>query len=168
MDLPDYLKQLYEYNYWANHRVLSVAETLTEQQLFEEQGFSWGSIYAVLLHMMGARWLWLRRWQGESLKSLPEQKDFPDLFAILNQWTLINNDVNAFIAAQTTKSLQTEVSYKSTAGKPYKLPLWQMMIHVASYDTFCRGEVSTMFTLVNANFPEVDWIQYFLEKSGQK
>ena len=37
MNLADYLKELYEYNYWANNRYLAVAETLTEEQLFRKQ-----------------------------------------------------------------------------------------------------------------------------------
>ena len=54
MNLKDYLIELYAYNYWANKRYLAVAETLTEEQLFHNQGHSWDSIQAVLVHMMNS------------------------------------------------------------------------------------------------------------------
>jgi uncharacterized damage-inducible protein DinB len=60
MNLPAYLQQLYNYNYWANGRLLDAAEALTEDQLYRQQGHSWGSIHGVLLHMMNAEWIWLR------------------------------------------------------------------------------------------------------------
>jgi uncharacterized damage-inducible protein DinB len=37
MELKQYLETLYDYNYWANKRYLTVAETLTEEQLFRKQ-----------------------------------------------------------------------------------------------------------------------------------
>lgn len=37
MDL-NYLVELYEYNYWANKRYLTVTETLSEEQLFPQTG----------------------------------------------------------------------------------------------------------------------------------
>ena len=37
MHLPD-IHTLYEYNYWANHKLLDVVETLTEEQFTKDSG----------------------------------------------------------------------------------------------------------------------------------
>ena len=65
MQLTDYLQHLYDYNYWANKRYLSVAESLTEEQLFRKQGHSWDSVHAVLVHMLSSERMWPMRWRGE-------------------------------------------------------------------------------------------------------
>ena len=40
MSIKTYFDDLYDFNYWANHRYLKAAEALTEEQLFRKQGHS--------------------------------------------------------------------------------------------------------------------------------
>jgi uncharacterized damage-inducible protein DinB len=168
MDLAETIRQLYDYNYWANRRYFTAAEALTEQQLRRSQGHSWDSIYAVLLHMLSAEWIWLRRWNGESPRSLLRPEDFPDLPAIRKRWDGLEMEMRAFVAAQTGASLQKELAYTNTRGENFHLPLWQMMLHVANHNTHHRGELAAMFALMNVPHPEDEAYHYFLEASGQK
>jgi uncharacterized damage-inducible protein DinB len=63
MELKSYLEELYEYNYWANKRYLTVAESLNEEQLFRKQGHSWESVHAVMVPMMSSERMWPQRWR---------------------------------------------------------------------------------------------------------
>ena len=40
MSIKTYFDDLYDFNYWANHRYLKAAEALTKEQLFRKQGHS--------------------------------------------------------------------------------------------------------------------------------
>jgi len=168
MDVSEYLPLLYDYHYWANNRILAAAAGLTAEQLHYQQGHSWGSVYGILLHMLNAEWIWLRRWHGESPTAFPGPADFPTLAVIRERWADVESEMRTFVAAQTPQSLQAEVSYTTTIGATYRLRLWQMMAHVPNHGTHHRGELAAMFTAMHTPHPEEDWVHYFLEQSGQR
>jgi uncharacterized damage-inducible protein DinB len=117
--------------------------------------------------MMSAEWIWLRRWQGESPKAMLAPQDFPTLEALYANWSEVEAELQAFVAAQTEESLLRTVAYTNTKGRMYALPLWQLMAHLANHGTHHRGELAAMFALLDAPHPEEDWYLYFLSKSGQ-
>lgn len=168
MDLPAYFTSLYDYNDWANRLYLDAALALPGDEVIRPLGHSWGSIQGVLLHMMSAEWMWLRRWSGESPRSFPSTADFPTLSAIAEHWTAQEAEVRAFIASHTTESIQREFTYTNTRGRTFHLPLWQALAHVSNHNTHHRGELAAMFASLNAPHPEEEMNQYFLEQSGQK
>lgn len=168
MDIKAYLKQAYDYTYWANQRYLTVAETLTDDQLHQKQGHSWGDVHSVLVHMMSSETVWLKRWRGESPKSHLDPKDYPTLALLKTVWAEIEKEMRAFIDAQTAESLQAEITYSNFKGETFHVPLWQMLMHAANHETHHRGELAAMFALMNVSHPEEEAIQYFLNLSGQK
>ena len=167
MNLPEYFVQLYDYTFWANARMLDAAEQLSPEQLFQEHGQSWGSVHGVLVHMLSAEWIWLRRWLGESPKAVLDPGDFPTLSALRARWRGNEDELRRFVAGQSQGSLQRLVTYTNTMGLAYTLPLWQLMAHAANHATHHRGELAAMFAMLEAPHPEDDWYRYFLEKSGQ-
>src|SRR5512134_3374841 len=103
MELKSYLEHLYDYNYWANHRYLAVAETLTEEQLFRKHGHSWDSVHAVLVHMMSSERMWPQRWKGQKASTL-DPKDFPSIISVREYWADVEKSLLAFVAEQTEES----------------------------------------------------------------
>ena len=167
MLLKDYLQELYEYNYWANKRYLAVAETLTEEQFFHKQGHSWDSVHAVLVHMMSSERMWPQRWRGETGTFL-DFKQFTSAASIREYWVGVEENMRTFLAEQTEESLQRAVTYTNPKGETFTLPLWQMMVQPPNHNTHHRGELASMFALMNIAHPEEEIVQYFLIKSGQR
>ena len=168
MDLPEYLRQLYDYHYWANHRILTAAEHLTAEQLHRQQSQSWGSVHGTLLHMTNAEWIWLRRWKGESPQVFPGPDAYPILAALREHWNEVEAEMLAFVAAQTQSSLQRVLTYTTTGGQAHNLILWQAMAHVPNHGTHHRAELAAMFAFMDIPHPEDDLNRYFLEKAGEK
>jgi uncharacterized damage-inducible protein DinB len=168
MQLKQYLQDLYDYTYWANHRYLTVAESLTGEQLHHIQGHSWGDVHAVFVHMLSSEWVWMQRWNGTSPKAHLNKDDFPTLTAVKERWAEVEAGMRAFIGAQTEESLQSVIKYHNFSGETFRVPLWQMLMHVANHETHHRGELAAMFALMNVAHPEEEVIQYFLDRSGQK
>src|SRR5512147_970398 len=96
MQFKDYLQHLYEYNYWANKRYLTVAEALSEEQLFRKQGHSWDSVHAVFVHMMSSERMWQQRWRGEKGEFL-DPKDFANITSICEYWVDVEKNMRAFL-----------------------------------------------------------------------
>jgi uncharacterized damage-inducible protein DinB len=168
MDLKEYITQVYEYSYWANQRYLKVAESLNRDQLNKPQGHSWGDVHSVLLHMLSSETVWLKRWNGEAPTHHLDPAGYPTVAAVKSAWAQAEADMRAFIGSQTEQSLQAIVAYSNFAGEKFRVPLWQMLMHVANHETHHRGELAAMFAVMQVPHPEDEVIQYFLSVSGQK
>jgi uncharacterized damage-inducible protein DinB len=167
MQLKTYLEDLYDYNYWANKRYLAVAQTLTEEQLFRQQGHSWGSIHATLVHMMSSERMWPQRWKGEKGSTL-DPKEFPSMEKVQEYWVDVEKNLRAFLAGQTEESLLHKITYTNPKGETFTLPLWQMVVQPPNHNTHHRGELAAMFALMEVPHPEEEIVQYFLITSGQR
>ncbi|MCE7963585.1 MAG: hypothetical protein DYH05_13995, partial [Acidobacteria bacterium ACB1] len=65
MNLAD-IKRLFDYTEWANALAMDAATRLSDEELRHDFGISHKSIFGTLLHMAGAEWIWLERWNGRS------------------------------------------------------------------------------------------------------
>ena len=168
MQIKDYLRQAYDYMYWATGRYFAVAEGLTTDQLHQMHGQSWGDVHATLVHMMSSEWVWMQRWHGLSPKGHLDKAEYPTLAALKKRWSEIEAVMRAFIDKQTEESLQSALTYTNFRGETFKLPLWQMLAHIVNHETHHRGELASMYALMSVDHPEDEMIQYFLNASGQK
>ena len=168
MNSKDYIKQIYDYMYWANNRYFAVAENLSEELLHKMQGHSWGDIHAMFVHIMSSEWVWLQRWHGTSPTGHLSKDDFPTLASVKERWDKIEVEMRAYIESQTEESLQAKITYSNFRGETFSVPLYQMLMHVANHETHHRGELAAMYALMDVPHPEEEVIQYFLNLSGQK
>ncbi len=168
MDIKDYIKQVYDYTYWANKRYFAVAENLSDELLHKMQGHSWGDLHAMFVHVMSSEWVWYQRWHGTSPAGHLNKDDFPTLASVKEQWDKVEADMRAYIEEQTEESLQAKITYSNFRGETFSVPLYQMLMHVANHETHHRGELAAMFALMDVPHPEEELIQYFLNLSGQK
>jgi hypothetical protein len=60
----DDIHLLYEYDRWANNRVLQAVSVLTAEQFTRDLGSSFRSVRDTLLHIIGGAWIWLGYWKS--------------------------------------------------------------------------------------------------------
>ena len=168
MELKDYIREAYNYTYWANQRYFAIAEGLDDGQLHRMLGHSWGDVHATLVHMMSSEWVWMQRWHGLSPKGHLDQAEYPTLPALKKRWGEVEAEMRGFIEGQTEESLLKPMAYTNFRGEKFRVPLWQMLAHIVNHETHHRGELASMFALMNVSHPEEEMIQYFLNASGQK
>ena len=158
------IKTLYEYNHWANARLLSACEALTLEQWDRLLGHSWGSVHGVLTHMFAAETIWLARWRGNSPKAMRQAAEFPTFADLQTAWMRVESEMKDFLATCTEKALSEPVTYTNTRGESRSMPLGQLMLHVANHATHHRGELAAMLAVLNVPHPEDDMLLYFREK----
>ena len=144
--LTTVITNLYDYNAWANTRILDTTAGLTAEQFLAPGGSSFDSVRDTLVHTMNAQWLYLERWQGRSPRAWPEPTIYPDLAAIRGRWNEIEHDTQAFMAALDDARLAAVVDYTNMQGEPWAYPLWQQMIHQVNHATQHRSETAVLLT----------------------
>ncbi len=156
---------LFEYNYWAKARIMSVVERLTEEQFTKNLGSSHSGIHGTLVHIVGAEHIWLSRWIGKSEFKLLDPKDYLTRAIMQEKWDEVEQRMGEFVGSLTETDLSNVVTYRTTEGKQFSNPLWQMMQHMVNHSTYHRGQVVTMLRQLGVRPIGTDLITFYREKA---
>ncbi len=162
------VRHLFTYTEWANARVLTAAEKLPAGELLRDVGIRHRSILGTLMHVAGADWLWLERWQGNSPVGqnvwagwTPD--DARSLQQVREKWDEVHRRRSTYLAALSDGDLAREFAYRRFTGEPYSLPLGQQMQHVVNHATLHRGQVVGMIRQLGIEPPATDLLFYLME-----
>jgi uncharacterized damage-inducible protein DinB len=160
-------KQLFDFNSWANARMVSAAKALTAEQLEAPLVSSFPSLKDTLAHIVGTEWIWLRRWLGDSPTSVPGWVAEPRLAELEVQLAAVESERASFLARLTEADLDEVISYRALDGLPFSLPLGQLIRHVVNHSTYHRGQLATLLRQLGHTPPSTDFTRYLREaKNG--
>ena len=159
---PEHYQTLYEYNRWANLRVLEFVSELSEQALTEAR-FSYPSIQAILAHMVGAETSWFARCRGESGLPAPDAGALSTLAAIKTRWDEVYEEERAYLGGLTESDLNRTLTYRNSRGQELTDPVGLLLVHVANHATQHRSEVALNLTALGHSPGNLDVIVYLRE-----
>jgi uncharacterized damage-inducible protein DinB len=161
---PEEVRLLYEFDAWANRRVMDAAATLTAEQLSRDLGSSFRSVRETLVHIMGAQWIWLERWQGRNPTTLMDAKDFPTMESVRARWAEIERELLGYVRALNADDIAAVREYKTLKSGVYRNPLWQALQHLINHGSYHRGQVTTMLRQLGAAPVATDLILFYRER----
>ena len=144
---------------------MNAAEKLSEEGLRRDVGISHGSIFGTLLHMAGAEWIWLERFQGRSPSSLPDATQFPDMASLRERWDELEMRLLGFVRGLTQADLDRVFEYKTLKFGVYRNPLWESLQHLANHGTYHRGQVTTLLRQLGAQPIATDLMHFYRERA---
>jgi uncharacterized damage-inducible protein DinB len=156
----DEARQLVAYGSWANALVFAAADAISEEQLAASAASSFPSIAATLGHIVGAEWIWLRRWLGEIPTAVPDWVSKPTLADLKAHLAAVEVERSSFLASLSDAELDRVVSYRNLAGQAYAEPLDGLIRHVVNHSTYHRGQVATQLRQLGLTPPNTDLITY--------
>jgi uncharacterized damage-inducible protein DinB len=159
---------LYDYNAWANARVLGTVEALTPEGFLRDLRNSFPSVRDTLAHILGAEWIWLHRWQGEAPTRLPAATDFPTLASLKDRYAAVEKERRVFLEDLSEERMAQPLDYRDTAGNVYSLPLVHSLQHVVNHGTYHRGQITTMLRQLGAKPVSTDMSRFYLERAAGK
>lgn len=152
---------LFDYNYWANARVLNAAAQLGQDQLIAPARLSHGSIRGALAHILAAEAVWRRRCQeGISPTALPDDSEFPTLESLRQRWAEEEKAMRRYLDRLTDAALAQPVSYATTKGAPQETILWHILAHVVNHGTQFRGEAAVALSEAGHSPGDLDFIAF--------
>ena len=168
----DDIQLLYEYDRWANNRVLHAVSALSPEQFTRDLGGSFRSVRDTLLHIIGGEWGWLTYWKASShsaafLADLWDRHDalfrpdaFPNLAAVRLKWEEIEKEQTEFVSSVTEEALSKMLPIRAT-----QLSLAHLMQHLANHSTYHRGQVALMMRQLHAEPLATDFHVFLVEGS---
>jgi len=159
----DQIKELYDFNDWANERIWQAVTGLSVDQLNIGMHNGIGSIFTTLIHLAGAAWIWRTRWEGGMPTRFLPVEDFFTLESIRIRWQEEEEHMQRFLITLQDEDLTREVRYiRPTApGQVFTLPLWKSMLHLINHQTQHRSEIAMQLTALNHSPGELGMTNFF-------
>jgi uncharacterized damage-inducible protein DinB len=156
------LRDLLDYHYWARDRMFAALDALSDEQYTRDLGSSFRSIRDTAVHVYGAEWVWLQRWQGESPTALITPDTIPDVSALKRAWAELEPKVRAFLDVMEQRGVDQTNAYTLFSGDRGESPFWQILQHVVNHASYHRGQITAMLRQVGADPPKsMDLIAFY-------
>jgi uncharacterized damage-inducible protein DinB len=149
---------LYQYNQWANAKILNTAANITQEQFLAPADFPHGSLRGTLVHALFAEWIWRKRWEGTSPTARFDPTEFPMIESLQKRWAEEERQLMDFVAGLTDERLNSTFSYTDTKGRPFTRIVWHAMAHVVNHGTQHRAEAAALLTEFGHSPGDIDLI----------
>jgi uncharacterized damage-inducible protein DinB len=167
------IQLLYEYDRWANNRVLQAVSTLNAEQFTRDLGGGFRSVRDTVVHIIGGEWGWLTYWKEPShsaafLADLWDRHDVlfhPDAFPMVTtvqlRWAEVEKEQTEFVDSVTEEALARMLPFRTT-----QLSLAHLMQHLVNHSTYHRGQVALMMRQLDAEPLATDFHVFLLDGPG--
>jgi uncharacterized damage-inducible protein DinB len=153
--MKQYFLKLYQYNVWANKRVLNC---LIRQHVADEK------ILSLLGHVVAAQFLWLHR-----IKGLPPpgvklwgKYQLDQLIALSEK-----AGVEWLNFIEDTDNFNREMTYKNYVGDDYTNNVEMVMIHLVNHSSYHRAQIAMLLRQKGWEPVNTDFITYDRVITGQ-
>ncbi|MCU1341693.1 MAG: DinB family protein [Candidatus Acidoferrum typicum] len=160
------LRLLFQYNQWADRRMVDACSALTNEQFTRDLGSSFRSVRDTLVHLYGAEWVWNERIEGRSPTSLVAGTGFPDLASVRTKLEEMDTFYIDYVSRLTPQDLERVIHYKSFAGDEFSNPLWQTLHQLTNHASYHRGQIITLLRQLGAKPVTTDLIAFYRERAA--
>lgn len=139
MSWVEQFRTTYQYNEWANQKLLSAAAQVSDEDLLRERPAGHGSIAANLAHILKAQEVWLSRLVPEHP---PERWEPPEAGVVVflqSRYDSSHEHLREYVDALTEDELLRTISVE-WQGETYTYRVWQILLHLANHGTQHRAE----------------------------
>jgi len=170
----DDIRLLYEYDRWANDRVIQHVSALTPDQFRRDLGGAFRSVRDALVHIAAGEWVWLQYWKADPygvsyVSDLQKRRDqlfapvlYPTIAAVEVKWRAVEREQIAFVESVTDEGLTKLLPFRTT-----HVSLAHLMQHVANHSTYHRGQIALMMRQLNAEPIATDFHVFLIEGRAQ-
>ncbi|HKY03343.1 MAG TPA: DinB family protein [Blastocatellia bacterium] len=155
MRTVDQLRDLFDYNEWANRRMIAALKALPEPPV---------KALRALVHLLIAEKTWLRRLK-EDLDSTGY--DFWPELGLRECEALADETARSyreFLDGLTEERLDSVATYKNSKGIEYQTSYRDILTHVETHSAYHRGQVATGIRAEGGEPANTDYIVFVRER----
>jgi uncharacterized damage-inducible protein DinB len=158
MNAVELLQRLHHHRAWVNANLLSVAETLSDEQLRSPYQIGQGCVWKSLTHLYAAEYVWLEALLGNEDSLVPGdvagklpgnqqgEGGVTGLDDLRQKWCALEQRWTNYLASLTPESLEDVVHRKSSStGQRFATRRGDVLLHVCTHAHYTAAQVVNMF-----------------------
>jgi uncharacterized damage-inducible protein DinB len=150
-----------EFMKWADDTVLAAVSQASPDQVNQDRGSSFKSLFDTLNHVYLAELTWLTRVQGNPDAKLADLPAPADLNALAQAWPALHQNWIDWARPLSSEDLQKPLILRTAQGAEFRVPLWQIVLHLVNHGSYHRGQVATMLRQAGIKPPGTDLLAYY-------
>lgn len=166
MNLQD-IHDLYEYNFWANNRLMDQAEQVTQEQFVASSSHSFGSLQRTLIHTLDAELAWRLLLMGRPFKMELTTADLPTAAALHQRWREEELAMWQYIGGLSDKDLNGIIRYPVEGGVIRERVLWHCLFHVVNHGMQHRSEAAALLSAYGHSPGDIDFTVFLNERNAR-
>ena len=175
----DEIKLLYDYNEWADARILAACARVSPDQYAAPSscGTGRGGLRETMVHILDNLWqqrITLLGFYQEPLANEAaydatelHEDAFPTFAALRERWMIEQQEMRAYIDALTEKTLNSTIRYV-IPGAVRERVVWQILVDVIIHATQHRSEAAVLLTGYGQSPGDFDFTMFLNERAKGK
>ena len=164
MNLPDILF-LYEYNYWANKKILAASAGVTQEQFTAPASFPFGGLRGTLVHLVDAERIWRVLFETKIVTEDQDlvATDFSTFESLEQKFREEEGLMRSYLARLSDEDMDSHLLYTTTAGIQRDRVIWHCHVHLVNHGTQHRSEAAAILTDLGRSPGELDFTVFLNE-----
>ncbi len=175
----DEIKLLYDYNDWADARILAACARVSPEEYAAPTSLGTGhpSLRATMVHLLDNIWQWRITLQGYYKDPLANEAaydatelhedTFPTFAALQARWAMEQRELRAVIDTLTEEALNGRIRYV-IPGMVREPVVWHILVDVILHATQHRSEAAALLTGYGQSPGDYDLTLFLNERAGGK
>jgi uncharacterized damage-inducible protein DinB len=173
------IKLLYDYNAWADARILAACAQVSPEQYAAPTNIGTGhaSLRATMVHLLDNLWQWRITFQGFYNEPLEDdaaydetelhEDTFPTLIALQDRWATEQRELRVYIDSLDAQTLNGTIRYV-IPGAVRERVVWHVLIDALIHATQHRSEAAALLTLYGQSPGDYDLTLFLNERAQAK
>lgn len=162
------IREIFEYNYWANYRLLDMAEKVTPEQFVAPSSHSFSTLQGTLVHTLDAEWGWRVLLQSGGSTELLKDENFPTVDILRKHWQEEEKAMWDFINSLSDEDLAGVIRYPIDGGLMRERVRWHCLFHVVNHGMQHRSEAANLLTTYGQSPGEIDFTMFLNERKAKQ
>jgi uncharacterized damage-inducible protein DinB len=139
---------IYEYNYWANGRILLASAGVTQEQFTAPASFPYGGLRGTLLHIVDGERLWRVLFETGTVTEDQDllEADFPTFESLEKKFREEERLLRGYLDRLSDEDMDSHLQYTTTEGVHRDRILWHCLVHLVNHGTQHRSEAAALLT----------------------
>lgn len=157
MDLVSYFRMLARYNRIANERLYAACAELEDSEYRKQRRGSFGSIHALLNHILLGDRIWMERFEGGGRSTPPLNTElFDDFPSLRSARAEFDARIEGFFGCLTPEFFGRKLRYRNSKGVEYEEDAMTAAGHYFNHQTHHRGQIHVMLSQTPVAPPSLD------------
>ena len=159
------IKLYYDYNEWANRRILAAAARASLEQLTQPNEYGWGNLRGALVHILDAEYGWFSFLFGGEDDGELDAESFADIASLRERWQRQNEKARQCLDTLEDADLN-RIHKRERGGASHDWVLWQALVHVVNHGTQHRAECAAILTGFGHSPGDMDFTLFLRQREA--